>query len=60
VPLIREAMAAIYFADRAPRLRVRQHLIRKVVGVNSEMLLMLQSVGERSMWRRIRGGYRCA
>jgi hypothetical protein len=50
-------LAAVHYADRGARLRLRQQLIKEVVGVKSEMLLMLRSAGER-MWSRIRTGYR--
>ena len=39
--------AAVHYADRAACLRLRRQLIEEVVGVNSEMLLMLRSAGER-------------
>lgn len=50
-------LAAAHYADRASRLRLRQQLIKEVVGVNSEMLLMLRGAGER-IWRRVRAEYR--
>jgi hypothetical protein len=49
--------AAVHYADRTARLRLRHQLVKEVVGVNSEMLLMLRSAGER-IWRRIRAGYK--
>ncbi len=50
-------LAAVHYADRAARLRLRRQLIKEIVGVNSEMLLMLRSAGAR-IWRRVRARYR--
>jgi hypothetical protein len=48
-------LAAVRYADRAAHLRLRHQLIKDVVGVNSEMLLVLRSAAER-VWRRLRAG----
>ncbi len=49
--------AAVQYADRRASLRLRRQLIKEVVGINSEVLWMLRSVGER-IWSRVRAEYR--